>query len=249
MMTIAQFKRMLELYGADITRWDGVASDEAKDLIRNSAAARALYKEAEELDDALDAFIPPPADAAILDRVMARIGGGPAPEAESAEMAPGIIPPRGGTKQAAGRGQGMPLYWSGALACVVALLVFMLMPGDDRRGGEETAVVVAQNAVTRAPGDATAAPEFAGRTRAAAEIELFLAGINELVVDEFAEQELIGLLARAETRPQPAGPVERPAESAEIDVFLDQILLPEEDAALQEEKDLLELLLAGSRKL
>jgi hypothetical protein len=68
MMTILQFQKLLSVYGADMARWPQPDIAPARALLAESLDARNLYKEAEALDHALDAFAPPPLPAGLAVR-------------------------------------------------------------------------------------------------------------------------------------------------------------------------------------
>jgi hypothetical protein len=91
-MTLADFERLLEVYGSDRTRWPADARAGAGHLVARDRAARRLLVEAEALDRALErAPLPSLAlEAALADRIAAaaprsprivRSGGAPAAQA------------------------------------------------------------------------------------------------------------------------------------------------------------------------
>jgi hypothetical protein len=91
-MTLADFERLLEVYGSDRTRWPAEARAGAGHLVARDRAARRLLVEAEALDRALErAPLPSLAlEAALADRITAaaprsprivRSGGTPAAQA------------------------------------------------------------------------------------------------------------------------------------------------------------------------
>ena len=53
-MTIAEFERLLDIYGSDRTRWPVEARASAGHLVARDRAARRLLAEAEALDRALE---------------------------------------------------------------------------------------------------------------------------------------------------------------------------------------------------
>lgn len=72
-MTIAEFERLLEVYGSDRTRWPVEARASAGHLVARERAARRLLAEAEALDRALErAPLPTLAqEAAMAERIVA----------------------------------------------------------------------------------------------------------------------------------------------------------------------------------
>lgn len=69
-MDIKTFKTMLDLHGADFSRWENIAPREAQDFMAESARAAALYKEAQELDQMLGMAEDHQPDPALLSRAM-----------------------------------------------------------------------------------------------------------------------------------------------------------------------------------
>jgi len=72
-MTIADFERLLDVYGSDRTRWPVEARASAGQLVARDKSARRLLAEAEALDRALErAPLPSLAEeAAVADRILA----------------------------------------------------------------------------------------------------------------------------------------------------------------------------------
>lgn len=72
-MNLAQFERLLEVYGSDRTRWPAEARTGAAQLVGRDATARQLLAEAEALDRVLDrAPLPPLAREPVLaERIVA----------------------------------------------------------------------------------------------------------------------------------------------------------------------------------
>jgi len=244
-MNITQFKKMLALHGADINRWDGTDIAAVKELIRSSDQARALYDEAQALDNALDMFEAGAPDPALLENVMARLGG----EQKKSQPLPPVRP-AAEEKPApqAGWGRNMQPYWFGAVACAVALLVFIGTLGDHGQdasgGGTAMTAPSVQTAMMHTP-EAQRAVAAGARTE---NIDLFLAELGGIVEEEIAEYEIIGLLAAAETAAPELQPrsknAHKPIAEQDIDAFLEQLFTDmEEDPALQQEMDLWELFL------
>ena len=74
-MDLNIFKRKLDAYGADFSRWEGADAGAARVFMATSGEAQALYARAEKLDRMLDAFeVAPPAHA-IMGAVNSRISG------------------------------------------------------------------------------------------------------------------------------------------------------------------------------
>jgi hypothetical protein len=68
MMNVKQLEQILTVYGADMARWPEESRGAARALLAESQDARNLYKQAEALDLALDAFTPPPLPAGLAVR-------------------------------------------------------------------------------------------------------------------------------------------------------------------------------------
>jgi hypothetical protein len=83
-MTIADFARLLEVYGSDRTRWPVEARASAGPLVARDKAARRLLAEAEALDKTLERAPLPSlaAEAALADRIIA-----------TARRSPRMVPP------------------------------------------------------------------------------------------------------------------------------------------------------------
>lgn len=69
-MTLAQFLKMLDLYGADLNRWPGAKRAEAARLVDRSLEARRAFEEARSLDHLLD-LIDEPVGADQIERSLA----------------------------------------------------------------------------------------------------------------------------------------------------------------------------------
>ncbi|HZT47114.1 MAG TPA: hypothetical protein VFA64_04005 [Hyphomicrobiaceae bacterium] len=135
-MTMAEFERLLDVYGSDRTRWPAEARAGAGQLVARDRAARRLLAEAEALDRALDrAPLPSLArEAALADRIVAAARRSP-------RMVPAATaePPRHAGRTAADNVVALPVVaarrpWSsraamggvaGALAASLALGVFL----------------------------------------------------------------------------------------------------------------------------
>ena len=93
-MTIAEFERLLDVYGSDRTRWPVEARASAGQLVARDRAARRLLAEAEALDRALErAPLPTLAqEAAIAERIVA-----------AARRSPRIVSPARSRSGPAGR--------------------------------------------------------------------------------------------------------------------------------------------------
>lgn len=85
-MTIAEFERLLDVYGSDRSRWPVEARAGAGQLVARDKAARRLLAEAEALDRALErAPLPSLAEeAALAERILA-----------AARRSPRMVPPTG----------------------------------------------------------------------------------------------------------------------------------------------------------
>jgi hypothetical protein len=100
-MTLAEFTRLLDVYGADRTRWPAEARATAAHLVARDAEARQLLAEAEALDRVLQSA-PVPAlavEAALAERIVAaaqrspRIVKLPTVRPAAAAAAPAAAPP------------------------------------------------------------------------------------------------------------------------------------------------------------
>jgi hypothetical protein len=91
-MTIAEFERLLDVYGSDRARWPVEARAGAGQLVARDKAARRLLAEAEALDRALEtAPLPTLAkEAALADRIIA-----------AARRSPRMVPAAAGASAAA----------------------------------------------------------------------------------------------------------------------------------------------------
>jgi hypothetical protein len=106
-MTIAEFERLLDVYGSDRTRWPAEARASAGHLVARDRAARRLLAEAEALDRALErAPLPTLAqEAAIAERIV-----------NAARRTPRIVPApatRTGVAGPAGRSADNVVLFSG----------------------------------------------------------------------------------------------------------------------------------------
>lgn len=72
-MDIKTFKKMLDLYGADLSRWEDADLRKAQDFMAESEKAAALYKDARELDEVLGMAEDHAPDPAILTRTVEKI--------------------------------------------------------------------------------------------------------------------------------------------------------------------------------
>jgi len=79
-MNTDQFQDLLDRHGADIVRWPPEQRAQAKELIADSAEARAILKQAQQLDDAVGRlFAKQGADDASVMRMVARLNARPLP--------------------------------------------------------------------------------------------------------------------------------------------------------------------------
>ena len=96
-MTIAEFERLLDVYGSDRTRWPVEARASAGQLVARDRAARRLLAEAEALDRTLErAPLPTLAqEAALAERIVAAARRTPriVPVAKERSGAAGRTPP------------------------------------------------------------------------------------------------------------------------------------------------------------
>ncbi|MCB9990783.1 MAG: hypothetical protein H6867_05320 [Rhodospirillales bacterium] len=251
-MKITQFKKMVALHGADVTRWDGADIDAVKALIRESEEARALYNEAQALDDALDRFKAGSVDLSVLDDVMVRIGGEPVPRSSFSEelkaARPGMIPDDVPAPEViAARAAPRPMIWMTAAAFMAALVVSVVF----FRG--EGDISVQQAVVAEAPQMQEQETVLAQTDMPAEEVDRLMLEMGDMVDDELAAHEMIGLLAMAETE-VPQQDVRQQDESVpqseeDIDAFLDQLFDDAgTDPALQQEMDLWKLFLEGQTR-
>lgn len=143
-MTFAEFERLLDVYGADRTRWPIEARAGAGQLVARDAASRRLLTEAEALDRVLErAPLPSLArEAALVDRIVAaarrsprmvRIDEAPAPQAAATDSDAGEAASASGNviRWPAARGALRPLAGSAfgraasVLAASLALGIFI----------------------------------------------------------------------------------------------------------------------------
>lgn len=76
-MDFKTFKKKLSIHGADFHKWDGVNPSDAENFMKTSGKAQALYKEAQDLDKALDMVVPAAIDeTAIIKKAQAQIEEG-----------------------------------------------------------------------------------------------------------------------------------------------------------------------------
>ncbi len=72
-MTLERFQEALDTYGGDLSRWpEGLARD-AETLLSQEPEARALLRQAELLDAALEPDEMPRVDPGLTDRIMRRV--------------------------------------------------------------------------------------------------------------------------------------------------------------------------------
>jgi|GEM_PF-2286005 len=81
-MDLRTFKKMLETYGADFSRWDGVDENEAKSFMETSPDAQKLQMQAMKLDKALDEFTVEPPRHSIIGGINSRIADDSVGEAQ-----------------------------------------------------------------------------------------------------------------------------------------------------------------------
>lgn len=232
-MKITQFKKMLATYGADASRWDDCDIESVKQLIRDSAEARALYDEAQRLDDALDCFKAGDVDQLVLERVMQRIDGGStvgmARDGDDTVLSATRFPPIPSEIPDAAviAGSRQQLYRVAALSCIAALLAFFVAfdgGGADRASSGNGSTALVQN---------TAVPVSVQE-----DVDVLLADMGDMVAEEITAHEIIGLLALAKTEAAvTAYPDNEKTSEQDIDVFLDQLFMdmeanPDDDSQL-----------------
>lgn len=84
-MTLDEFKNLLDVYSADLSRWPQDKLQDAVALTKNNAKAQQLLDAALDVDDALRHYTPPAADIAALEnRILAAIEDIPAGQAGDA---------------------------------------------------------------------------------------------------------------------------------------------------------------------
>lgn len=141
-MTIADFAQLLDVYGAERTRWPVEARAAAAQLVGRDAQARRLLAEAEALDCVLERA-PVPAVAvelALAERIITaaqrspRIVKLPPGEAVAARATPAKARPAVSGPAATGRGRRRPRLFSreaaGAIGFLAASLVFGVAIGN-----------------------------------------------------------------------------------------------------------------------
>lgn len=221
-MKITQFKKMLSVHGANLTRWEGGDPADAETFIDSSEQAQALYKEAQALDRALDSFRAEAPDPAILDQVMERLGITPAEKEtatvhkfESRARKPFIT---------------RPVFWGGVSAIAAAVLLFVSsLSGPAVPPGAPGVAVIAQENTVPVTVPVHPVPD----------VDIVLAELDQLAEEELARQEITGWWRMADA--SAAHP-----QRGEIDAFLDELFSePPQEPEAQGEMDLWELFIAG----
>jgi len=134
-MTIAEFERLLEVYGSDRTRWPVDERACAGQLVARDRAARRLLAEAEALDRALErAPLPSLAkEAALADRILVAArrsprmvaAGKPDGAVEAWRPAGNVVPLHASRRRASWRARTVFGSAAGVLAASLALGVFL----------------------------------------------------------------------------------------------------------------------------
>jgi hypothetical protein len=57
-MTLEEFEKLLDVHGASLQRWPATAATRGRELLAESAHARAVHAQAEELEQELDLALP-----------------------------------------------------------------------------------------------------------------------------------------------------------------------------------------------
>lgn len=137
-MTLADFERLLDVYGSERARWPVEARASAGQLVARDGAARRLLAEAEALDRALDRAPVPSLmqEAALADRILAAARRSPRVVATNKEAAGPSLRPAGNVVPLPATSVRAP--WlkrtviggaAGALAASLALGVFLGLAG------------------------------------------------------------------------------------------------------------------------
>lgn len=104
-MTLAEFSRLLDVYGADRARWPAAARAAAAHLVSRDAEARQLLAESEALDRVLQSAPVPTlaVEAALAERIVAAALRSPRmvklPDAQPAAAAPAAAMPPAATRR------------------------------------------------------------------------------------------------------------------------------------------------------
>jgi hypothetical protein len=117
MMNTTQLEKILSIYGADISRWPEDVRGPARALLAESQDARNIYKQAEALNKALDAFTPPPLPAGLA----VRAANESLMRARTMKKKPGFSLPK---FSFGAKGFWMP---AGGLVAVTAAVVLLIM--------------------------------------------------------------------------------------------------------------------------
>ncbi|HEX5958756.1 MAG TPA: hypothetical protein VFY92_08895 [Hyphomicrobiaceae bacterium] len=139
-MTVAEFTRLLEVYGAERTRWPAEARAAAAHLIAVDRQARRLLAEIEALDHVLEhAPVPAaPVEAALAERIIAaaqrsprvvRLPGARPTPADAAQAQP--VGPPVSAQNDGGRQERAPwrAWWHGREVAAAGLLAASLVMG------------------------------------------------------------------------------------------------------------------------
>jgi hypothetical protein len=142
-MTLAEFERLLDVYGADRTRWPVEKRAAAAQLVARDVGAKRLLTESEALDRVLQnaPVTAPRAEAALAERIVAAalrsprmVKLSPSPEvgAGAEPVRAAALPPPGPVRTAAGRGAARVRLLSreaGAVGFLAASLVIGVLIG------------------------------------------------------------------------------------------------------------------------
>ena len=127
MMSLQDFERLLDIYGAERTRWPLAARASAAMRLASDGNARRLLAEADALDSVLDAA-PEAASAdvaAVASRIMAAVHESVQPAAISARLAPSVV--RTGMEPRAVRNTNL---WRAASLLAASLIVGIFVGGS-----------------------------------------------------------------------------------------------------------------------
>jgi len=251
-MKITQFKKLLSQYGADVGRWPDVNATDVQAFIEKSAQAQKLLEQERLLDNALDSYAVGPVAPALLDGVMARIGGQEyaADVVSTAAASVHKLAPQSPPRKKQTSGLARPVFWGGAVAIAASVFLFISVFGtasvSNRQAlqnivAQNEAVQVPQNIVTVAADSTLASMVMDSDVTSAVDVL-----VDEILVEEIAQQEMIALWELADASDSIQSDIE-------IDQFLDDLFdAPanrpavnlDDDPALQQEMDLWELFLA-----
>lgn len=201
-MDMKTFRRKMDAYGADFSRWGGGGAEEAQAFMESSADAQALYSAALKLDAALGTYrVSPPGDS-VMGAVESRIGGVGLQENGAGNVKP--FPLRIETSA-----------WKVALGIglAAAAVLVLLSPSVGVIEGKRIVPLPVE-------GDGSA------------QVDAFVAEMASIMEEDDRAGEIFGLLEVAQASPaqiQTTVMEEGAAASSEVDSFLDELFEADEE--------------------